>query len=248
MTVRINPGVEHIIEDAQDPVNPTDVSNRRYVDAAIANIPPPDGTGVETINGVQPDTNSNISLVQGDNITITPDADTKTIRISSSGGPSTDVRPLLEQAKARMLIGNQVNTITRDSGNLTMSETINVSDGTTATHMIERLADGRPRVLTREYWQGAYIANLIASNTGITGDALVHTVMRPASGIPLAVSEEWAFGFASGAIASFFITNNGTIAEFNDAENEIVFTDNGTIADFNNRLFVTDNGTIVEFT
>ena len=200
MTVRINPGVEHIIELAQDPVNPTDVANRRYVDNAVAN---------------------------------------------NAGG---DVRPLLEQAKARMLIGNQVNTITRDSSNLTMSETINVSDGTTATHMIERLADGRPRVLTREYWQGAYIANLIASNTGITGDALVHTVMRPASGIPLAVSEEWAFGFASGAIASFFITNNGTIAEFNDAENEIVFTDNGTIADFNNRLFVTDNGTIVEFT
>lgn len=49
MTVRINPGIDHIIENAQTPTNDTDVSNKAYVDEnAAPTIPVPEHNGVWT--------------------------------------------------------------------------------------------------------------------------------------------------------------------------------------------------------
>ena len=163
--------------------------------------------------------------------------------VAGGGGPSTDVRPLIEQAKSRIFVGyTDRDPLTRIMvGTRSALETrrFTLPDGSTILETFDR-PDGN--ILTRRFYEGQYITDLLAANN-ISGNALIRTYIRPTG--PNGLADEWRFGFIAALV--LILTENGLLEEDPSNSPLATLTENGLLS-VDQGYELTENGLLREIT
>ena len=126
--------------------------------------------------------------------------------VPGTGGGS-DVRPIIEQAKTRILAGyTDRDPITRVTvGTRSALETRRYTLPGTMGTILETFDRPDGNILTRRFYEGQYLTDLMAANN-IQGNALIRTYDRTGT---TGTSDEWRFGFIEEL--TLILTENGLL-------------------------------------
>ena len=157
-------------------------------------------------------------------------------------GGGNDVRPLIEQAKSRIFTGytdrDPVTRIMVGTRSALETRRYTLPDGSTILETFDR-PDGN--ILTRRFYEGTYITNLLAANN-IQGNALIRTYDRTGM---VGTSDEWRFGFVAALI--LILTENGLLEEDPSNSPLATLTENGLLS-VDQGYELTENGLLREIT